>query len=217
MIVIGLIGKMQSGKNTVANFLEKEFIKQGLTVYQTSFAKHLKLNLYQDFEPAFNLINQVIKNITSLIPRNYAIAEELNKLSAPKTAEDFEPKSELTRIFLQRYGTEVIRNRVSNQYWTAHLKNEIDNLKVDIVLITDVRFLNEFSFIQTLEPSYLIKIIREKHKYAIESTHSSEYEIEWITRQDKTILNLNLESLASECKIVANDILNLFTMEAKYE
>jgi dephospho-CoA kinase len=72
-------------------------------------------------------------------------------------------KDEKGRTILQRLGTDVCRN-IDDQYWLKRMQEQLNqaNLEsVDVVLIDDLRFLNEYAFLQNIG-ALPFKLIRKK-------------------------------------------------------
>lgn len=57
-----------------------------------------------------------------------------------------------TREFLQKFGTECLRNQIRQDFWVQHMRNELDMAaRGDYsVVITDVRFDNEAALVREL-------------------------------------------------------------------
>lgn len=129
-LVVLVSGKLQSGKNTFAD-LCIENLKNDLKVSYDYFAKELKQRCKEDFKP---------------------LVEYVNSLNIPElhTEDDnwYENKNKLTRILLQVYGTDVFRNRVSEDYWAEQLVENVYNSDSDVIFVTDVRFPSEITALE---------------------------------------------------------------------
>ncbi len=129
-LVVLVSGKLQSGKNTFAD-LCIEHLKNDLKVSYDYFAKELKQRCKEDFKP---------------------LVEYVNSLNIPElhTEDDnwYENKNKLTRILLQVYGTDVFRNRVSEDYWAEQLVENVYNSDSDVIFVTDVRFPSEIAALE---------------------------------------------------------------------
>lgn len=116
-----------------------------------------------------------------------SLKEEVAK-ACSVTVEFVEQNKSLFRPMLQWYGTDLKRNLVSQNYWIDRLREKlthIDNYTA-AVLIPDVRFLNEASFISSLG-GILIRIKRPETDNAKDS-HLSE------TEQDQILVDYSLEN-----------------------
>jgi len=114
-MILGITGKMGSGKTTVANYLlENDFIK-------------------------INFKDALIKEIKNNFPD---LLLEISKLYNNLSIDDlFLLKPPLTRKLLQNYGTNVRRND-DLKYWIKSWEKSIKEEKKNVVA-DDVRFLNE--------------------------------------------------------------------------
>ena len=157
--VVGLVGKLQSGKTTAANMVINYYnLKNYDSVYKYSFADLLKL---------------------MILNAGICTVEEL-----------WEKKTEFSRMMMQKIGTEIIRKQVSNDFWVHKMKEKLSNehIKNSLIIIDDVRFLNEANLINSFDGT-LIRIRRpslERNKN--ENLHLSETEQDGIL-VDYDILN----------------------------
>lgn len=150
MIIVGISGKIGSGKNYLANLLIEELNSRGYKTGEASFATPLKQELSNIIELIQELRNNnqnsetIIKAITSLyrMPIHHSekiysfLEEDINNNSDINGYS----RTEGVRRALQYLGTDVRRN-VDNNYW---VKRFHENLTVDgFVFVTDVRFPNE--------------------------------------------------------------------------
>ena len=121
---IGISGKMGTGKDYITNNIIKPYIENELkkTCLIMSFADMIKINL--------------------MVHHNKSL-EELY----------FGSKTPETRQLLQEEGTEKGRNLYGEDIWIKYLYNwgllHI-NRGIDIILIPDVRFKNEYNFLQSI-------------------------------------------------------------------
>lgn len=128
--LIGLHGKAGSGKDTVASYLTENYTD----TYSESFAGPLKEGLQHIFGIYGNQF-QDRKLKETIIPLWRRSPREL----------------------AQYYGTEIFRSHEGHDFWIRRLYARLDNLYIpkgedlyedgDIVVITDVRFQNEYDFI----------------------------------------------------------------------
>lgn len=129
MALLGIHGKMGSGKDTV---LERLHHLQPDTFTRASFADKLK-------DSACALLG-IDRELMEVLKR-----EEYNFLSIwhPEHSErSGSPILEMTmRTFLQRYGTEAHRDIFGSDFWVGHAMADLDEERVSV--FTDVRFENE--------------------------------------------------------------------------
>lgn len=176
-MIIGLSGKKRSGKSEVAKYLSS---KLNIPVY--SFAAPLKNIVYSvsgltDFDKENN--NYYDGKVFNLD----VLRKELKKYKyLPLTdieidslkAIEYYKISEIYRNLLQYIGTNIFRSRNEN-HWVLAFKEKycLDNN----FIVDDIRFLNEFLYINSLKNSKCVKIIRE---VITNDIHLSEVEMDRI-------------------------------------
>lgn len=131
--IIGLSGFISSGKDTTAEYLEKIY-----NFKKISFAASLK----DVISVVFGWDRQLLEGTTAE-SREWRIRVDewwSRRLDIP----DLTP-----RWVLQHWGTDLLRKHFHNDIWIASLENKIRSSDSDIV-ITDVRFPNEFSAIKNM-------------------------------------------------------------------
>ena len=136
MIIVGITGFKSSGKNEVANI----FRDHGFRII--SMADCLK----DMVSATFSLDRQLLEGTTieSREWREYPL-RELQWLAGQGV---FKNDLIITpRLVLQRFGTDLIRDNVSPNFWLHCLKMRISKLEpCRGVVIPDTRFLNELQF-----------------------------------------------------------------------
>lgn len=102
------------------------------------------------------------------------------------THSELESDKKTYRGILQWWGTEYRRTKFGNDYWVKRLHDNLMSLPDEtVVIIPDVRFLNEAQYI-TLAGGKLIRVIRAGQ--TCDDEHASETEQNSIV-VDETILN----------------------------
>lgn len=159
MILLGLIGKKRAGKDCLANYVKNKYKNKDIEIL--AFAKPIK---------------DMCKNLFCLT-ENQLYGDE---------KEDIDERYNLsTRTIMQRLGTELFRDNFSKIFpelnwgkdiWVKVMENKLNEYvnTNKIVIISDVRFLNETKLIKKYNGK-LIKIIRKELK--MNDTHISENEI----------------------------------------
>lgn len=133
-MLIGIIGKKESGKDTVGDYLVKNFEYQ-----KYSFALPLK---------------KVCKELFLL---------EDNQLTEHKLKEQIDIRWGMSpRQMLQKVGTDLIRNNIDEDFWIKHFKFWYKTNKGNVV-VTDCRFQNEVDIIKELG-GIIIKINRNTQR-----------------------------------------------------
>lgn len=159
-VIVGIVGKAGAGKSTLAYSLQDALHVQKLASSVYSLARPVK-------EIANILLQEVdYKSIDK---------EKLYKIGSRQMS---------GRTVLQLIGTEFGRY-LDPDIWIEYLLRTINNDKMHIALVDDVRFLNEFE-----EMDIRIGIIDAAHKPSDFSSHSSETEMDGLLMADKLDLLL---------------------------
>ena len=164
-IVIGISGKKQAGKDTLANYAK---VLLG-DVEICSFADALKeccisiMGLSHDScygsDNDKNMPTQYLwENLPTIITNKYG------KIRGFMSA----------REILQIFGTDIMRNMFSQKIWVDATLRRINNIECSFVVIPDVRFVSEVNAIMGLENGYLIRLTRK----VFEDSHPSETELD---------------------------------------
>jgi thymidylate kinase len=148
--IIGVSGKIGSGKNYLAQQIKTALEEKGYSTAESSFASYLKAELdtiitsarlslahgddyYTSVSSLSEVLDMDIKDVRQLLE----IVKEDVELEPTVNAHS---RSKSIRVALQILGTEIRRSKNEN-YWVeafhAHLPD------VDFILVTDVRFPNE--------------------------------------------------------------------------
>lgn len=177
MIVIGLIGKLQSGKSTLAKMIYDKI--PGCHII--GFADSLKQMI----------LNAGICN-----------KEEL-----------WDKKTNFSRMMLQKIGTNLIRYQIDQDFWLKKMKFTIEDISlkysgVSTIIIHDVRFKNELSFIRENYKSKIILIKRPLFEFNNdENLHISETELSNFKDYEYQIINDGtLEDLDKKITKIINEI-----------
>lgn len=176
--VILVSGKLRSGKNQFAEYLEQQYITDNVNVVQDCFAQDLKDMCKEDFRPLTEYLNKISDKILSCIPTDDQEPEIMSHLMKLRTFDEnfYENKNDITRILLQLYGTEIFRMKVDRNYWVNRLINKIKNSDADVFIVTDVRFDNEIGLVKydNLFDVTTIRVNRDMDRSGKENEHESE-------------------------------------------
>jgi hypothetical protein len=131
-MIIGICGRMGSGKNAASEYLHQQYNFQYL-----SFADSLKYAISNIFGWDFELLQ-------GRTPESRKWREEVdiwwsNRLNIPNLT---------PRWILQQWGTEVGRNSFHQDIWLASLERKLINLANQNIVIDDCRFVNEIETIK---------------------------------------------------------------------
>ncbi|MFW6219553.1 MAG: hypothetical protein ACOC33_01665 [bacterium] len=216
-------GKINSGKNLFSEMLGKEFEKRNMSVTYDLFAKDLKDGAKEDFKEISLFLNSFVNRIKSeigvLFDMKYNLPNQMNNINniidELKVNDDnwYENKTELTRLILQMYGTEIFRNRVDNNHWANQVKNRALESESNVYIVTDTRFPNEIScFSDVCDEN--IKVIPIRINRIIDtknyiSQHDSETSLddwnEWCYIIDN---NGSIIDLRDSSSLIVEDIIN---------
>jgi len=176
--IILLSGKMQSGKNASADIIFDYLNENKLSNKHLFFAKALKDECKEDFQLVKDYLNNFIGNIILKHPSiDFDLLKELNPL---RLNDDnfYEDKTDLSRLLLQIYGTQIFRNRVDTNHWVDKVVDDINSSIEDFYIITDVRFLNEISHLEknlTIDSEVIkIRVNRDIARGGVSDEHISE-------------------------------------------
>ncbi len=128
--VIGIHGYMHSGKDTVATMLKNTLVSK----YKF---KEEEIEIYSFADP----IKKILIEYFGLTHDDVYTQEGKIRFN-----NDF---GMLVRQILQKFGTEAMRNKLHRAVWTIAMKYKIEKSKAKVIIIPDVRFLNEFKFIKS--------------------------------------------------------------------
>lgn len=150
--LIGVSGKIGSGKNYFAESISKILVSNGYKIEEASFATPLKVEaseIIHDFLPLLSetgdIVNQKLIKLSEIYNMEpYQMVELYSFISdelALSNKLDGYSRSEGTRRFLQYLGTDIRRTKQEN-YWVERFSNFVPK-NCDFVFVTDVRFPNE--------------------------------------------------------------------------
>lgn len=149
MSVIGLCGCKGSGKDTVAEILSID-----KNYHPVSFASTVKDVVSIVFNYDRNMLDGT--TIESRLWREEVDHWWANKLNI----ENFTPRLSLTLI-----GTDVMREYISKDIWILNLNRKVDKLLAEgkKVIITDIRYSNEFNMVKDIMGGKVYRVLRDTH------------------------------------------------------
>lgn len=139
-LVIGIAGRMCSGKDTLAEFIKNASDKKIEIVHMAD----------------------ALKQVAGVFGFTH---EQLNNQKLKCVTDEFWGIT--PRKFLQIVGTEMFRNRFRSDVWTRQLERRIkENINgADVFIVADIRFVNEADLIEKAH-GLLIGIFREEAEAA---------------------------------------------------
>ena len=153
MYKIAICGKAKSGKNTLAEMIQKKL--PTLSYKQVAFADPVKT---------------IAKTMFPNIPQEYLTGpSEYRKNIIPGAFKDNQPLT--VRQLLIDIGTGLGRSYNRNIWIDAFDKN-LSSYKEDLLILTDCRFINEFNYLKN-KGFFIIKILRNEINFI---NHVSEIE-----------------------------------------
>lgn len=187
--IIGLSGRMSSGKDTAAEVLVEHYGYKQFAFADAMRDAALALDPIVDMwldEDGFR----------SSIIKGSRLSEVVNAVGW-RQAKDTMPE---VRRTLERLGTEVGRNLFGTNFWIDQTFKAIAEYG-GAAVITDVRFPNEARAVEKIALGYLIRIERPSLEGVAGSSHISEsalddYDFEEIVVNDGTIQHLHNEIAA---------------------
>jgi nucleoside-triphosphatase THEP1 len=213
-------GKLQSGKNTFASFFTNILKNKGFNIIEDMFASDLKLGAKEDFQSLGIVLKNIVDELRSVIYsfsdlRSSGVVESIEKTIDKLILKDenfFENKTDISRVLLQLYGTQIFRNRVDNNWWANQVKQRIIEKDYDVYIVTDCRFPNEIEIFYDLPKNiqvYTIRIERNNINNNIMNQHHSEIALDHWKEWDYIVDNIgSLEQLKESSNTIINDILN---------
>ena len=184
MVLIGLIGKKGSGKDTTADFLTTRygFIKR-------AYADPLK---------------RVCKELFLL---------EDAQVHDPVLKEKVDPRwGKTPRQMMQWMGTDVVRDELGKDFWVRHMDMYRRLNPTQDIVVTDVRFQNEADWI-TKNGGVLCRVVRPStSSYNNNDQHPSEKELETITSPTQIHVLKNTFKTITEYNTYLDDFFSIITI-----
>ncbi len=224
-------GKINSGKNQLADFFKEELESRNLTVRTDLFAKDLKDGCKDDFNKLAYCLHDIRNELKNSVDSMFDVMtfgeekiQSFYKIINKLVIQDknwYEDKTDITRHILQLYGTEIFRNRVDGDWWPKKVQKRLIESDQDVTLVTDTRFPNEITVIndhefEDLYRSVSIRIERSINTNRVVAQHSSETALDKWAEWDYIVENNGtLEELRQSATTIVNDILD--DSEKEYE
>lgn len=214
MKIIGLSGRAESGKNTVADMMVEMCHDSGLSVTTRAFADPVKL---------------MVERLNPIVAHTVTPADDGDEVHPVRISDlldmyedpafnftwsqrwDFIKVRPEVRALLQRMGTEAGRGTLGDDVWVDLMHRRIlkdETQDIDVVIVTDTRFESEQRLIKSLDDSRLILIERPtKNSLGVNSTHLSETSLN-TSLTDVTLNNDgDLDELREKVRFELNSLL----------
>ena len=176
-------GKINSGKNAAYDLISD--ILGETNVDRAYFAQALKDQSRLGFNRYTTHLNKTLEEIRSQILEFNVSDEELEEVLAKIDIlhiEDhnwYEDKTDSTRILLQSYGTDMVRNNIDSKYWAKQTAKAIQQSHKEYIVITDFRYPDEYIDLKEAINNdsyeyYPILIERDAETDVVIASHESE-------------------------------------------
>jgi hypothetical protein len=200
--VVLLGGKISAGKNTAYDIINQ--IVTDKKVVRQYFAQGVKKMSESVFERYSIHLNKTVSEVLDILAESDdevvydEVAWRLESLLI-KPENWYEDKTESTRILLQTLGADIIRNKVSENYWVDQVSKSIIQSDASVIVITDFRYENEFYSLRDallsdwdneydIMPIHLIRTSVDRSNELIHS-HESENSLDTFVGWKATIVN----------------------------
>lgn len=217
-------GKASSGKTTIADMMMIMMASKGAMPCIEYISKDMKEWAAADFKKLTEYLNSVadeVINIAKVVcePIPYDKPTELIEKVLKKfvvTGDNWtNSKTDLSRILLQIYGTEIFQTRIHLDYWCSRLLVRPTIVDNDIVIIPDVRWRSNIDFFNGIDgvSAYTIRINRPGIRV---SNHPSETNLDSYKDWYAVINNDgSMEDLNKKTSEIVNTILSESTNNVK--
>ena len=186
--IVGIGGKLASGKDAVSDHLVEKhgWAKMGMSdaLADALFTLNPQIETRDESAPRkfFGLI-PLRKKTTTGVVRYKTILAQLGYVKAKEIPE--------VRRLLQKLGTEVGRNMISDSVWTDIMERKVKELAatgVPGIIVTGIRFPNELESISENLEGELWWVSRPSLAEGVNSGHASETSVD-AADFDRTIIN----------------------------
>lgn len=189
MIVVGITGRAQHGKDTIGQLLVEEY---GFQRY--GFADQLK-------ELALRVDPWITTSWGGLNP---AVPDRLSRKVSRAGWEDAKQNPEVRRT-LQELGTSV-RDIIGPDAWVNALLRQVLADAPERVVITDVRFPNEQAFVYQKLHGWMFRVTRPGFDNGVDPNHPSELHVPQLTCDMDFENSLGVEELLDGVRAFMDNI-----------
>ncbi len=144
--IILLGGTISSGKNFCYDIIESLLGSEN--VHREYFARELKDTCKEVFSRYVVHLNQSVESVQDIIDEeglnNYDKASEILRNLLIKDHNWYEDKTDSTRILLQTIGTDLVKNKIDNDYWVKCAAQEVLDTDKEFIVFTDLRYVDEY-------------------------------------------------------------------------
>ena len=207
-MIIGIVGKARSGKDTFAELLAEEIFNISRKRFVLmAYAQELKLRIQRDFDLSYDQLWGDQKEVED---RRYKKKHVNNMIAGRRDKSEIESEYWTPREIMQFIGTECFRS-VDNNFWVKTLFRTISEKEYKNVIITDVRFPEEANAVLDHD-GYLIKVTREEKDSIHGEAHASETSMD---DYDKFDFVINNDGNIEDLRKAAQDTIKLLVKLSK--
>lgn len=224
---IVLSGFKESGKSTVMSLFEKHLKERGRSSSEVMIAKKLKVTCAKAFELTYDHFElqelkevefdepkKLTKEMVMFFIEEYNVSAKKQHLVLKAYNDLKDLKFKTPRMIAQKIGTELLRAASPD----IHLEAAVESApkESDFLIVTDARFLNEFSYFQSKGATcfYIVgKNFEMNYELAKQGAlHESETNGLKLIKDCKLLMNVDtIESLdrniGSLCNLIINDMI----------
>lgn len=154
-----------------------------------------------------NTVSKLIATNTNLKVVEIAFADALKQEVARAcgvTVVYVEENKDNFRLILQGWGTDYRRKLCNDNYWILAVQNKLRTIEADVVVVTDVRFINEYNWLNRNMGAVLVRIARPDIQI---DDHVSESALDKVSNWHHIILNsTTIDDLVPQVKELLNKI-----------
>jgi hypothetical protein len=220
--VILISGKAKSGKDTLCSFMMKYLSSLRITAFHDYISRDMKDQCSQDMHQVAKYLWSVANEINSIIESHPETHYNTHRLYPEyfQRAKDalakiriipeswYDKKTDLSRIMLQVYGTEIFQNRVDVNYWDKKCRERIEKSDAEFVIVTDVRFESNIDELCSSD-KYKPVLIRIEGGKSIKSNHKTETSLDDYKHWDYIVDNNGtLETLSFSARSIIDEVIS---------
>lgn len=209
VFLIAMSGKIASGKDTNALFLQESLTKKGKPTIITSFAKSLR-------EEVNSILGLRVKLSVKELAEKFNTQEEciIKLFDIVGDIEELSTHTQTDRLALQYWGVQVRRAQDEN-YWVKQGLKRIEEslLSGTSVIFSDARFPNEVELVDSLGGKVVrLSISQQEQIRRIELRDGFTPKLEQLNHRSETALDdykfKNIIESNDDLQITQNDVLN---------
>lgn len=200
--VIGITGPKRSGKDTSAMYLKSMFEYEPM-----AFADPMKDILCL----TLGISRETLDDFKNNPSTNKIFGQEWDEYSLEYNYEFYTDM----RQVLQRFGTEAMKKHFGTDVWAQKLVQDALTWDMENIVVSDLRFLNEYEYLKEYSDKLTIIRIHKDSKEALEDAHSSEQEYKQIPSDYEISNNGTLQALYNKLNKIMTEIMIEITKDVE--